>query len=194
MLVLDNGELIDCQPVVVGGIVEIDHAGLCASYRSVCLVVFHRHTIHKQAVKGAVAGLQRSPFRAVQLAKGVVQCLNWKCWVQLSEGVLQALFQHHLAVVGPLGVGRIGGDIGTVGNLPAEGFQPAERGVFDDRFGKGEHALMPPPRTEFSRHACIWRRRAVRSLDERGSIRIRAAQYLSVRSYGLQEVICRGST
>ena len=73
MLVFDHGELVDREPVVVGGVVEIEHTGLCASYRSVGLVAFHRHTIHKQAVKGAVVSRQRRPFRAGQLAKGIVQ-------------------------------------------------------------------------------------------------------------------------
>ena len=77
-----------------------------------------------------VAGGQRRPGRAGQLAEGVVQCLGGEVRVQLGEGVAQAPRQHYLPVFGPLGAGRIGGNIRPMGHLPAETRQPGEGSLF----------------------------------------------------------------
>ena len=37
----------------------------------------------------------------------------------------------------PLGSRRVGGDVGTVGRLPAQGRQPFQSGDFDGGFGEG---------------------------------------------------------
>ena len=82
VFVLDHGELVDRQPVVGLPVVEVDCAGLRAPDRAVGGAVLHRHAFHQYAVKGAIAGLQRGPFRADQLAEGVVQRFGGKVGVE----------------------------------------------------------------------------------------------------------------
>ena len=71
-LVLDDRELVDREPVVVGGIVEVDDANLRPTDGSAVRAVFDRHAVHQHAVEGAVAGFQRRTFGTGQLAEGVV--------------------------------------------------------------------------------------------------------------------------
>ena len=124
VLVLDDGELVDRQPVVVGRVVEIDNTGLRPPDRAVLDAVLHRHAIHDHAMEGAVAGLQHRPFRAGQLGEGVVERRCGKGRVEPRERVAEPTPQHHLAVIGALGILRIGGDFWAVDYLPAEILQP----------------------------------------------------------------------
>ena len=90
-------------------------------------------------MEGAVAGLQGRPLGAGQPAEGAVQRVSGQGGVELGQGVPQPPLQDHLAVVGPLGVGRVGSDVGAVGDLPAEALQPGQRGLFDVGLGDGGH-------------------------------------------------------
>ena len=76
VLVLGDGELVDCQPVVVGGVVEIDNLRLRAPDSPFVGPVLHRHAVCGHAVESAVAGLQCRPFRAGQPAEDIVQGLK----------------------------------------------------------------------------------------------------------------------
>ena len=46
ILVFRDSELIDSQPVIVGGILEIDDTDLCAPNRAVGSLIFDRHPFH----------------------------------------------------------------------------------------------------------------------------------------------------
>ena len=137
VLVLDHGELVDRQPIVVGGIVEINHAGLCAAYRSVIGAVLNRHAVSHHAVKGAVASLQCRTFRAGQLAEGVLQRGGGKVWVEPCECITQSPRQQYLAIIGSLRAGHTGCDVGAVSDAPAKVLQPGEGGLLDGGFGDG---------------------------------------------------------
>ncbi len=75
-LALDHGELVDRQPVVVVGVVEVDQPGRVAGDGAVRPAVLHLHAVDEHAVEGAVVGDQgrRSPAR--DLAERVVQRLG----------------------------------------------------------------------------------------------------------------------
>ena len=73
VLILGDGELVDRQPVVAGGFVEVDDLHLRPANGAFGRPVLHRHTLHQHAVEGAVSGLQRGSLRADQLAKGILQ-------------------------------------------------------------------------------------------------------------------------
>ena len=78
VLVLDNGELVNGEPVVVVRILEIEHTSLCATNCTIGGPVLHRDAVHDHMVKGAVAGFQCRPFRVDQSAKGIVQRFGGK--------------------------------------------------------------------------------------------------------------------
>ena len=84
--------------------------------------MLHCDAIHDHSVEGAVADLQHSPFRAVQLAKGVVQCGGGKVGVEPCECVAKVPFQDDLAIVGTLCACCIGGDVRPVDYAPAQTF------------------------------------------------------------------------
>ena len=134
--VLDDGELVDRQPIVVGGVVKVDDAGLVAAHRAAGIAAFHRHAVHGHAMKGAVARFQSGSLRAGQLAEGVVQGIGGQVGVEAGEGIAQALRQDGLAVIGALGVRRAGGDVGAVGGAPTKVVrQPRQGGGFNGGFG-----------------------------------------------------------
>ena len=139
--VFDHGELVDCQPVVVGRVVEVDDAGLGAAHRAVGVAVFHRHAVHDQAMERAVAGFQRGALRAGQLAAGVVQGIGGQVGIEAGEGAAETLRQDDVAVIGAFGARRAGGNVGAVGGAPAGVRQPGQGGRFNVGFGDGAHAV-----------------------------------------------------
>ena len=129
---------------LLSGIVEIDHEGLLALNPTVVSTVFDRHAVYQQPVEGTVACLQRRPFRAHQLAEGIVKRGSGKFGIESSQRIAEPPFQHDIAIIGALRTRRIGGDIGAVGDAPAEAFEPGERGVLDDGFGDAAHPAIAP--------------------------------------------------
>ena len=142
VLVLHDGKLVDRHPVVVGGVVEVDDAGLVTAHRAAGIAIFHCHAVHRHAMKSAVAGFQRGPFRAGQLAEGVVQGIGGQAGVEPGEGIAQTLCQYHVTVIGALGARCAGGDVGAVGGAPAGIRQPGQGRGFNVRFGDGAHAVL----------------------------------------------------
>ena len=55
--ILRNGELVDGQPVVVGGFVEVQHRDLVSPHPSISVPVLDFDAVHEHPVEGAVAGL-----------------------------------------------------------------------------------------------------------------------------------------
>ena len=140
-MVFDDRELVDRQPVVIGGNVEVDHAGLRPADGAVVSTILDRHTLHQHPVERPVANFQRRPFRPVQLAKGVVESIGSQCGVAFGQGILQAQFQDYLPVVGTLSAECIRSDVGTMGDVPTEAFEPVESGFLDVGFGDGGHGV-----------------------------------------------------
>ena len=56
-LALDDGELIDCQPVVAGGVVEVHREALRSAHSPASTPVLNRYTLYEHAVERAVARL-----------------------------------------------------------------------------------------------------------------------------------------
>ena len=149
--VLDDGELVDRQPVVVGRVVEVDDTRLVAAHRAVGVAVFHRHAVHGHAMEGAVAGFQRGSLRVGQLAEGVVQGIGRKIGVEAGEGIAETLGQYDIAVIGALSVRRAGRDVRAVGHTPAEVVQPSQGRLLDIAFGEGGHGASQGLKTSTSR-------------------------------------------
>ena len=179
VIVFDDRELVDRQPVVIGGNIEVDHAGLRATDGAVIRAILDRHTLYQHPVESPVTSFQRCPFRPVQLAKGTVECLGGQIRVQLSQGIPQPTFQNHLPVVGTLGSKRIGRNVRTVHNGPAETFQPGKRGVLDHGFGNAGRAHRPSGesrlRSDFSARATIFTLLAFRASSSAVSKSFRAS-------------------
>ena len=133
VLVLDDAELVDRQPVVVRRVVEVDHPRLRAADAALGVAVLDRHAIHQQAVQGAVARDELRAFGPRQLAEGIVQRLGGQRRVEPRERIAQALRQDDLPVVVALGRGLAGGDLGAVPDLPAGAFEPGEGGLLRRR-------------------------------------------------------------
>ena len=72
VLVLNDRELVDCQPVVRPGSVEVNHADLRATDRPIGADVLHRDAIDDHAMKGAVASLQRRTRWVRHSTEGVI--------------------------------------------------------------------------------------------------------------------------
>ncbi len=135
--VLDDGELVDCEPVVSVRLVEVDHAHLSAANPAVRASMLHRHTGHEHPMEVAVAGLQCRAGRARQSVPGVVERVVGQVWIEAGERGPQPLRQHNLTVVGPLGARHVRGDVRAVGYGPVERRQPVEGDSFDGRFRYG---------------------------------------------------------
>ena len=71
--VLGGGELVDRQPVVVGGNVEVDDPRLAPFDCTIVPPVLHRHAVDEHPVEGVVAGFEGRSLRAGQLPVRIVQ-------------------------------------------------------------------------------------------------------------------------
>ena len=67
-------------------------------------------------------GLQGRPLGSGEPAKGVVESLRRKLWVQPRQRILQARFKHDLPVVGALSGKFARRDLGAVLHYPAKAF------------------------------------------------------------------------
>ena len=142
VLVLGDRELVDGQPIVVSGVVEVDDANLVSAPPPVSVPILDFHAIDQHQVKGAVAGFEGRSLGMGQLAVGVFQGRWGKRRVECDEGIAQPPLQHHLIVGIALGGGRIRSDVGAVNHGPAEVGKPAKRSLLDVRFGEGSHGVL----------------------------------------------------
>ena len=108
----------------MAGYVEVDDPDEVAAHHSPGLPVLDLHAVDEHPVELAIAGFQRRPLRARQLAIGVVEGVDGQGRVQFGEGVPQPVLQNHLIVVVTLGIGRFGGDIRAVRQGPAQVGKP----------------------------------------------------------------------
>ena len=116
-------------------IVEVDHARL----RAADVAVAARYsTVTPSTSRRCIARLRRDQLRALrprELAEGVLERFGGQRRIEPGQRVAQSLRQHHLAVVAPLGREHVRRDVRTVGDPPADAFQPGESGVLDDGLG-----------------------------------------------------------
>ena len=134
MVVLEDGELIDGEPVVRARFVEVQHAHLGAANPTVCVGVLHSDAGDDHAMEVAVPGLQRRPGRAGQSVVGVVEGVVGYLGVEARESGSQAAVQNNLVVAGAFRGRRVGPDGWTVQDGPAERPEPVEGDSFDGRF------------------------------------------------------------
>ena len=55
MLAIDDGELVDREPVIVRGILVVEHGNLGSAQSTTGGSVLDRHAVHQHSVKCAVA-------------------------------------------------------------------------------------------------------------------------------------------
>ena len=123
-LALGDGELVDGQPVVVGRVFEVDDADLIPAHCALGIAVLDLDSVDEHAVEGAIAGFDGRALRAYQLAECVVERFDRQAGVQSGQGVPEPKIQHHLSVVAALCNGRVGGDVRSLSNLPAQVGKP----------------------------------------------------------------------
>ena len=138
--VLDDGELVDGQPVVAGRLVEVEHPGLPAPDAPAADAVLHRHPVDQHPVKRPVAGFERRPLRPDQPAVSVIKRFGRKVRVEPAQRASQPPLQDDLGVVAPLRPRRFRPDLRAVRRTPAQLAQPLQRSFFHSGFAEGGHA------------------------------------------------------
>jgi len=151
VLGLADRELVDREPVVVLGVVEVDHLCLSAGNRAVGAAVLDGHPVHEQAMEGTVARLKRRSLRPRELAEGVVERLGRQRGVDPSQRLAQAFGEHDLPIIAPFRRQLAGRDVRAVLDGPTEVFDPGEGGVLDGGLGE------PATRHEVSHRRRNWR-------------------------------------
>ena len=126
--VLDDGELVDREPVVGRRVVEVDHLSLGTADRAVD-VMLHGHTIDEHAVERSVAGLQGGAFGAGQFPIRVVQDACREVWIEAGERIAESRREDNFAVALSLGPGLIGRNARSVGDAPIKTVKPVEGSV-----------------------------------------------------------------
>ena len=113
---LDDGELVDRQPVIGVGVVEIDQPRVLAADGAVSAPYFDRHALDQIASAGG--GFLR-------LSKGVSDCSTLvktssrvsaaRLGLSRSDGGAQTLDQHDFAVAGAFRLWAVRADVEPVG-------------------------------------------------------------------------------
>ena len=99
VLVLGDGELVDREPVVGRGPLEVDDLRLRPADGALGCAVLDLDAPDEHAVEGAVASRERRTLGARELAEGALKGVSGKGRVQAREGTAQAALQHDLPVV-----------------------------------------------------------------------------------------------
>jgi len=150
-----RSELIDGQPVVAGGVVEVDHPSLRAPYPP-AVSVLDGHAVDGHAVERPVAGFHGRPLRPVQPPRRIVERLGRQFRVEPRQRLPQRRGQHHRAVVGPLRRRRLRVDLRPVDDAPPQLSQPAEGGASTS--ASFSPVTAPPPIDRAATHALLDRR------------------------------------
>jgi hypothetical protein len=87
-------------------------------------------------VDQVIVGDERRQVGTRHLAKRLLQRILGDVGIQTLEPLPQAAFQDHLAVIASLGGCFARRDFWPRQDRVAEAFQPGQRRLFDDRFGK----------------------------------------------------------
>ena len=126
VLVLDDGELVDRQPVVPRWFAEVEHAHLSAADTPLRVDVLHRHPGDEHPMEVAVSGLQCRAGRPGQSAQGVFERIVGQVRIEPGQGGSQPGCQNHLAVIGAFRRRCVRRDVGAVEDRPVERRQPVD--------------------------------------------------------------------
>ena len=173
MVILDDGELVHGQPVVVARRVEVERPRLRAGDRAVLTAVFHRHAIHQQVLDSPVARLGSRSLGPRELAERLVERLGGKIRIQPVERAPQGARKHDITIGGAQGVASGGQCVLTRDNRVTQLTKPIEHSLFDNRLGEGGHgrpflaalrtrysrSVKPPSRSNAVACAASWRSR-----------------------------------
>ena len=88
VLALGDGDLVDREEVVGGGVVIVDDGGLRVLDRVAVGAVPNVHAQDEQAVEGAIARFDGRALGAGQLAEGVVDRVSGQVGIEARESVL----------------------------------------------------------------------------------------------------------
>ena len=142
----DDGELVDGEPVVGIGALEVDGPDARSADRAPFVPVLDGRAFGEQRVELAVAAFEVRAVGCRQPPEGVVQRLGGRLRVERGERMAQPPPQHRVAVV--LALRRDGArrDVGPVRRAPAEAGEPPHGGGLDLGFGddRGGHGTAGP--------------------------------------------------
>jgi murein DD-endopeptidase MepM/ murein hydrolase activator NlpD len=133
--ILDDGELIDREPIVVLRIFKIHEPRLRVNDSAIARV-FDADAFDEQAIERAVIRDERGMRGARHLAVRVFERVGGESGIEARERVAQTARQDDLCVIVAFGGEFARRNVGTMPEGVAEFAQPSERGVFDDGFGE----------------------------------------------------------
>ena len=114
-----DGELAHRQPVVVGGVLKVDHPDLVPAHPVLGISILDTDAIHEHPMKGAVTGFQRRAFRPGQFAEGVVYRIDRQTGIERRKCIPQPSLQSHFAIIISLGSWGLGCYLRSTNHSPA---------------------------------------------------------------------------
>jgi hypothetical protein len=141
LLSFDDGELVDCEPVVALWLGEVDDLRLGTGDRSVGSSEFDVHAVDQHPVQRPVAGNEVRRLDPYQLPIGLADCCRRQARVETDQGLIQPILQDRVVIslVGALGAADTERNLGPVFDAVPEGIEPAERRRLGIGFGKARH-------------------------------------------------------
>ena len=136
MLVLNDGELVDHQPIVVLGIVKIEEVDR-APDDAPLVGMLDGDAVDEEAVELAVGRDEGGGRQAGKLAEGVIESGFGDGRVEALKRGAQAGGKEHLGIGGTLGAVAIAGQVRAEGAGVAQAGEPVEGGLLNVGFGKG---------------------------------------------------------
>jgi len=109
VLLLRHGQLVDDEPVIACGLVEVQGAHLRSGDRAARPAVLDRDAVRKHPVEGAIAGLQRCALGAGQTAEGILQRFGRQRRVEPCQRLPQPIVENDIGVASALGRGAVWG-------------------------------------------------------------------------------------
>jgi len=139
--VLDHRELVDGEPVVVLGIVEVDQPGFVAADAAVFARDFHVHALDDHPVQAAVLLHERGRLGLLDLLDHLLQHVRREVRVEPGQGRPETVEEDHVGIARPLRGTAVRGDVGAMQDAIAEVLQPGEHRIFNVRLGEFGHPL-----------------------------------------------------
>ena len=134
VLALDDRELVDRQPVVVGRVVVVDELHPVPGNRAVLAAILDLDAIPQHPVEGPVGPDERWRADAEDFAEGLLAGLAGNVGVDPVDGRAKSADKHHVAERLPLGGRFAGGDVRAVADPVSQFLEPGQGGFFDGRF------------------------------------------------------------
>ena len=133
MPALRNRKLVESQPIVVVGHVEVDETGLPTCNGAIASAILNGDAVHQQALAQAISLQQRRSVDAQHLPICVVERLVRQIRIETDQSVEQSLRKHHVAVrrIAPLGTWHPEGNFRRMQHVVAERREPGERSFLD---------------------------------------------------------------